>query len=420
MTIRAFVLALALAVSSVAQSVATDGHWVTAWGNSEFAPFRFLPIPSEPDIKDKTIRMVLRPTIGGEHLRVRLSNAFGTNTLTIGAAHIALTAEGSKIVPGTDRAVTFGGMTNIKVPAGAPVLSDPVDIPAKPFLEISISIYLPLNTPVSTWHVDAKHESYVLGPGNLTGSADLPSAEEKRAWFFLSSIDIWAPSSTTAIVAFGDSITAGAGRNPGAYIDWPNQLAKRLSNEPKMAPVSVVNEGIPGNRILNDAAGVSALARFDRDVLSLAGVRKLIVLLGVNDIGFPRAPVRQMKGMPPMKENPFASQRVSADDIIAGLQQVVARAHEHGIKVFGATLTPYEGSPAYDIEGESIREEVNKWIRTAHGFDEVFDWDAILRDPNDPLKLRANYDSGDHIHPSALGYATIADSIPLAVLRESR
>jgi len=411
-------ISLVFTNSAAAQNNASDGHWVSAWATSVLVPIQFPGMPPELPIANQTIRMVVRPTIGGQRLRVRLSNEFGPSALIVGAAHIALTEEGPRIKAETDRALTFGGNATVRIPAGVPMLSDPVDLPVKAFSEISISIYLPENTPVSTWHFQAQHDSYMAGPGDMTGKAEIPDAIHKAAWYFLSRIEIWAPKSTTVTVALGDSITQGTSDKPGtSYADWPYQLAQRLSAEPGAAAIAVVNEGIGGNRILHDAAGVSALARFDRDVLAQPGVTNLILLEGINDIGFPRIRMSELKMIPAPKENPFAGQKVSATEMIAGLQQIILRAHEKGIKVFGGTLTPFEGTNSYDAEGEAIRQAVNQWIRTANAYDGIFDFDAIVRDPAHPSRLLEAYDSGDHIHPSPAGYKAMADCIPTSVLR---
>jgi lysophospholipase L1-like esterase len=399
-----------------AQNAEKDGHWVSVWGASEYAPFKFIPGPPESAIADKTIRMVVRTSIGGSRLRIRLSNAFGSSALTVGAAHVALTDNESKILPGTDRALTFGGSPKVNVPVGAPAISDPIDLPIKPLAELSVSIYLPTSTSVEDSHRGAQHDSYISGPGDLTSSLELPNSEAKNSWYFLSSIEMWEPETTTTTVAFGDSITEGSNNPKSPYSDYPDQLAMRVARGEKSSGIAVVNEGIGGNRILHDGAGRSALARFDKDVLSHPGVSNLIVLLGVNDIGFPRVRMSELK-IPNVTGNLFASERVSASEIIWGLQQIIARGHEHGIRVYGATIMPFEGTNAYDLEGNAIREEVNKWIRGANAFDRVFDFDELVRDPDHPAKLRAAFDSGDHIHPNPAGYKAMADAIPLSLLK---
>ena len=409
-------LVFTLGTTSATAAAKVDWHWVSAWGTAVLAPFPFAGAPVPSPIADKTIRMVVRPTVSGSRVRVRLSNEFGSSPLAIGAAHIALTGEGSQIKPETDRTLTFGGQTSVRIPAGAPVLSDPIDLPVKSLAELSVSIYLPANTALSTLRGDSQRESFLV-PGDLTAKADLPNAEKRTTWYFLSSIEVWAPSLTTTIVALGDSITQGAMMNPGPpYSDWPDQLAQRISNR-KGPSVAVVNVGISGNRVLHDAAGVNALTRFDRDVLAHPGMTRLILLEGINDIGFPRIRMSEIPGVPAGTKNPFAAEKASADEIIMGLRQILTRAHEHGILVFGGTLMPFEGTNSYDSEGEAIRQAVNQWIRASKEYDGIFDFDALTRDPGHPTRLRAEYDSGDHIHPNAAGYKAMAESMSLSVLK---
>jgi lysophospholipase L1-like esterase len=393
----------------------TNGyHWVSAWTTSLFLSAPMPGFPAESPITSKTVRVVTRPTIGGKKLRVRLSNEFGVTPLTIAAAHIALTDQDSRIQPATDHVLTFGGSPKITIPAGAPAFSDPVEIEVKPFAEVSISLYVPGTVATASSHLQSSHDSYFAGPGDMTSMQDLPSSETKRPAYFVSGIDIWAPYSTSTTVAFGDSITEGAGRKSGQYLDYPDQLAKRLAAQ-GITTMAVVNQGIGGNRILHDVTGPSALSRFDRDVLSLPGTANLIVLLGINDIGFARVRMPGANGAE-AKEGPFASQAVSADEMIVGLRQIIGRARAHGIKVFGATLTPFEGTNVYDESGEAIRQAVNKWIRSTDAFDAIFDFDKAICDPEHPAKVRQEYDSGDHIHPSAAGYKAMADLIPLSLL----
>lgn len=408
---------LVTGIASRAETPDTDGHWVSVWGASVYAPIQFPGMPPAPAMADKTIRMIVCPTAGGKRLRVRFSNAFGAKPLIIGAASIAVDEENSKIKTGTGHVLTFGGKPSVSIPPGAPAVSDPVDLGITPFMSLAVSVYLPSSTPVSTWHELAKHESYLAGPGDQTSKPELPDAEKNRAWYFLSGIETWAPAATTATVTFGDSITDGDGDRAHPSADWPDQLAARLSADRAGAEIAVINEGISGNRVLHDAAGVSALARFDRDVLSQPGVTNLIVLEGINDIGLPRVRFAELKNMPARMESPFASEKVSAEEIIAGLRQIVARAHEHGIRVFGVTLTPFEGTNSYDAEGEAIRQAVNHWIRTTDAYDAIFDMDALVRDPEHPTRLQKAFDSGDHIHPGPAGYKAMADSIPLSALR---
>ena len=416
-TLLLLIAGLVSGIGSMAQTPGSGGHWVSVWGASAYAPIQFPGMPPKPPIADKTIRMIVSPTAGGQRFRVRFSNELGTKPLLIGAASVAVHQQDTRIDTSTSHVLTFGGNPSVSVPPGAPVVSDPVDMKIAPLVSLAVSIYLPSSTPVSNWHELAKHESYLAGPGNQTSKAEFPDAEKNRAWYFLSGIEAWAPVTTTATVAFGDSITDGDGDRAHPSANWPDQLAARLAADRRATEIAVINEGISGNRVLHDAAGVSALARFDRDVLSQPGVTNLIVLEGINDIGFPRVRFAELKNMPAMKENPFASEKVSAEEIITGLRQLVARAHEHGIRVFGVTLTPFEGTISYDAEGEAIRQTVNSWIRTTDVYDGIFDMDALVRDPDHPTRLKKAFDSGDHIHPGPDGYKAMADSISLSLLR---
>ena len=391
-------------------------HWVSAWSTAVHTPLPFPGLPPAPVFENQTIRLVVRPTIGGDRVRIRLSNAFGTAALSIGSAHIALTKDKSNIVPDSDHTVTFGGRPWVSIPPGAPILSDPVDLKVSAFTEISVSLYLPDKTPSSTYHFWGQHETYVSEVGDFTAK-DLPNPTTKSSWYWLADVEVWAPEQAAATVAFGDSITDGVGAKQGDYSDWPDMLAKRLGDEKALPPLAVLNEGIGGNRVLYDGAGVSALARFDRDVLAQPGVRYVIILEAINDIGWPHMkPPRPPNGEAP-REMPFVHQMVTSQDLIMGMEQLIDRAHQRGIRVFGATLTPYEGANYYTEDGEATRQEVNRWIRTGGKFDGFFDFDAAVLDPNHPGMFLAAYDSGDHLHPSAAGFKAMAEAVDLAVLR---
>jgi lysophospholipase L1-like esterase len=413
-----FIVALTLSLNARAGTTKSSGHWVSAWSAAVHAPLPFTNLPASPVFENQTIRMVVRPTLGGERLRVRLSNAFGTTATMIGAAHIALVSKGARIVPQSDRVLTFSGSSSIAIPPGAPVLSDPVDLKVPAFAELAISLYLPEKTPASSTHFWAQHETYISGLGDFTGQLDIPNPSMRTSWYWLADVEVWASRQEEATVAFGDSITDGVGAKQGEYSDWPDDLARRLaSGQGARRRLAVLNEGIGGNRILHDGAGVSALARFDRDVLAQPGVVSLIVLEGINDIGWPHMKARPSPNGSSPKQSPFADDRVTAQDLIAGLKQIIERAHEHGIRVFGATLTPFEGADYYSADGEVERQAVNRWIRTSGAFDGVFDFDAAVRDPNHPSEFREDYQSGDHLHPSAAGYKAMADAIDVSLLR---
>jgi lysophospholipase L1-like esterase len=381
------------------------------------APVHFPGVPPPPVFKDQTIRMVIRPEITGERLRLRLSNAFGRAPLRIDAVHVALSQQGAKIDPRSDHVVTFNHAASVEIPAGAPILSDPVAMSIRPFEELAVSIYVAAPATADTIHFWGQHDTYIAGPGDLTSKPDFPTSKTTTSWYWLAGLEVWNAQGARATVAFGDSITDGAGVKQDEYLDWPDQLADRLRSG--KAGMAVLNEGIGGNRILYDGAGVSALARFNRDVLANPGVANLIVLEGINDIGWPEMkPPASMKIEPP-GISPFAAQRVTAADLILGLEQIIARAHEQGIRVFGATMTPYQGADYYTANGEAVREEVNHWIRTSGAFDGVIDFDAAVKDPQNPLRFREDYQSGDHLHPSAAGYKAMANAVDLSLLNQA-
>ena len=399
-----------------AQDKNASGHWVSTWSTAVHAPLPFPGLPAPPVFENQTIRMVVRPTIGGTRIRVRLTNVYGASPLKIGAAHIALVDHGSSIAPASDHVLKFGGQATVEIPVGAPMVSDAVDLSTPPLAELAISLFLPLKAESSSHHLWGQHDSYISGPGDFTAKADIPNATMKTAWYYLADVEVWAPDQTGAIVTLGDSITDGVGAKQGEYGDWPDLLANRFAGD-HGAPLAVANEGIGGNRILHDGAGISALARFDRDVLAQPGVTALIVLEGINDIGWPHIKLPQPKDAPPPKENPFGGQDVTADDLIMGLKQIIERAHQHGIRVFGATLTPFEGAMYFAPDGEAIRQAVNQWIRNGGAFDGVIDFDAAVRDPQHPSQFREGFHSGDHLHPSAAGYKAMADAIDLASIQ---
>ena len=393
-------------------------HWVSAWSAAMHAPLPFPGLPPSPVFENQTIRMIVRPTISGERVRIRLSNAFGTSALKIGAAHIAIAAQDSKTVSESDHTLTFGGASSISIPPGAPALSDAVDLRVSQSSEIAVSLFLPDKTPSSTVHFWGQHKSYISETGDFSGKAEMPNATANGSWYWLADLELSGSEQAGAIVTFGDSITDGVGATQGDYTDWPDLLANRLASEKGSSPLAVINEGIGGNRVLHDGAGVSALARLDRDVLAQPGVVGMIVLEGINDIGWPHMKPKLPDGTI-MKEAPLARELVTTQEVITGLRQIIDRAHQHGIRVFGATLTPYEGAEYYSEDGEVTRQGVNQWIRTSGAFDAVFDFDAAVRDPNHPGQFREGYHSGDHLHPSATGYNAMVNAVDLARLRHA-
>jgi lysophospholipase L1-like esterase len=348
--------------------------------------------------------MIVRTSVGGRRIRVQLSNAYGSMALMVGAAHVALRAKDSAIVPGSDRTLTFSGKATGMIPPGALLVSDPVDLEAPGLSDLAVSLYVPGDTAASTMHATGLHTTYVSKAGDFTPQAEIADpATTTRSWYWLSSVDVLAPASTGLIVAYGDSITDGATSTPDTDRSWPSALARRLAANPATANLAIVNQGISGNRILRDLAGTNALARFDRDVLSQAGVKWLMFMEGINDIG---------RGTGP---NAQPADAVTADDLIAGMRQIIERAHMHGIKVIGCTLTPFEGAGYQSETGEVMREALNLWIRSSAAFDAVVDFDAATRDTNNPKRFRDGFNITDHLHPNDAGYQAMAEAVDLSI-----
>jgi lysophospholipase L1-like esterase len=410
MNIRtAFLLGLAFTSVSFA---ASHSHWIVTWGASASPQRSEEQMRAEKLVfENQTLREVIHTSIGGDTVRVRLSNAYGKQTVEIGAAHIALSEKGSEVVPGSDHVLTFSGRPAVSIPPNALVVSDPVKLRVPAARDVAVSLFVPKAAVGSGVHYSAQQTTYI-GQGDLTASASIPQAATIESWVFLGDLDVTAPERASTLVAFGDSITDGAHSTTDANHRWPNFLADRLLARSGRPEIGVLDAGIGGNRILHDAVsnvrfGVNGLARFDRDVLAQPGIRYVIVLEGINDLGHPgtSAPV---------------SETVSAEDIIAGLEQMAQRAHENGLKIFGATLTPFEGTayPGYFTpEREVKRKAVNEWIRTGKAFDGFIDFDKAVRDPSHPDRMLAAYDSGDHLHPNDAGYKAMADAIDLSLFK---
>jgi lysophospholipase L1-like esterase len=417
-------LALQLAPARAQQAMPwVAEHWVATWGAAVTGP----STPSATHtFENQTLRLIVRTSIGGSQARIRLSNELGTTPLRIGGAHIAVCQSGASIVAGTDRTLRFGGSETVTIPAGALVLSDPVELAVPALSDLAVSLYLPgqVRSPVSEG--GSPHAGYVSLPGNFTDSATLPAEHAFASRPFLAEVDVNRPDAA-AIVILGDSITDG----PVAQVDgersWPDYVALRLQTTrdlwksargghsalPGMhSRLGVVSRDV-GNRLLRATGEKSlfskaALARFDRDVLGTAGVRYLVVLTGINDIGLPGT------GSVPLSE------RVTAQDLIDGYRQLIARAHEKGIAVYGATLAPFEGASIvgfYTAEKEAVREAVNNWIRNSREFDAVIDFDRAVRDPANPARIQPGYDSGDHLHLNDRGMQEMANVAALELFR---
>ena len=427
------VAVLAAAAGAQGQS-GKQQHWVGSWATSPFAsplrasvsnvpvavgapaagaaaaatPQGLAPatVESVPLYGSTTLRQIVHLSLGGPMVRVELSNEFGTSPLTIGEAHLALPVAGGQdgaIRSETDKPLTFSGAASVSIPAGAMVVSDPVAMDMPAFADLAVSLYVP-EQPIAVMsaHGFADQTNYHLA-GNAVATPVLTGATKAYSWALLKGVEVAARPEAAAVVAYGDSITDGAHATRDANARWPDVLAARLHAGKKTAELAVLNEGIGGNRVLHDGTGPNALARFDRDVLANPGVKYLIILEGINDIG--------RRGHQPQTEI------VSSAELIGGMTQMVERAHAHGIKVFGATLTPYGGAGYSTPQGELDREAVNQWIRTGGVVDGVIDFDKATQDPEHPKMFLPKYDSGDHLHPSDAGYKAMGDAIDLALFK---
>ena len=379
----------------------------SGWLDRKLGRKRRLPVG--PDVNYQTLRQFVRLSAGGKQARVRFSNATGQYQLVIGAAHVAKPAAdrtAGAIDPATDHVLTFGGAGGVTVAPGAEVVSDPVEMDIPPLSTLAISTFVTRWTGPAVIHLDGVATTYISNDGDFTATATMPSPHTSTSRFFIDEVDVEAAGQPGAVVTLGDSITDGYHSQIDGNHRWPDRLAERLAARSGAAPVGVVNAGVSGNRILHDHPeelfGPSALARLDRDVLSTPGLRWVVLMEGINDIGHSTA-----GGLP--------EQDVSADQIIAGMKQVIARVHAHGAKIYGATLTPYEGTifhGYYQPEGEAKRQAVNSWIRNGD-FDAVIDFDAAVRDPDHPTRIRADYDVGDHLHPNDAGYRAMGEAVDL-------
>jgi lysophospholipase L1-like esterase len=354
-------------------------------------------------LNDQTIRMIVHTSIGGRRVRVEFSNAISATPLAIGSAHIAVRDKDSAIVPGTDRALTFNGKADGTVGPGVLLYSDPVDLDVAAFSDLAVSIYLPKDTGSPTNHSLGMHTAYISN-GDTTGQTVMPEPVVTRAYLWLSSVDVTAPPDAFAVVALGDSITDGQGTTLDANLNWSAVLAKRLAANKATAHAAVLNQGVAGNQLLRDLAGVSALARFDRDVLSRPGVKWLIVFEGINDIS--------------IHGQTNSGDPLTSDDLVTGYRQLIERAHTYGIKVVGATITPQEGTRLGTANADAIRNAANQWIRTGGAFDAIVDLDAAVRDPGHPSRLRPDFDSGDHIHINDAGNQAMANAFDPAIFKK--
>jgi lysophospholipase L1-like esterase len=397
---------LAVLAGSVA-AVGQTGNWVGSWATSQQLPEPQNSLSGE-DLRDATLRQIVHLSVGGPELRVHVSNAFGKAPLHLTAVHVARpsAAGGGVIDPASDKTLTFGGAQDVTVPAGAEYISDPVAFPVAALSDLAITLHVDAAPASQTGHPGSRATSY-LAHGDLVSAANLPDAKKVEHWYQVSGVDVAEVTPGAAVVTLGDSITDGHGATTNGNDRWPDVLAQRLQAAPKLRGVGVLNEGIGGNRVLLDGLGPNALARFDRDVLAQTGVRYLIVLEGVNDLG----------GLTRDGEVGQAEHDALVHRILSAYEQMAERAHAHGIKVIGATILPYGGSGYYHPgpANEADRQAINQWIRSSKNFDAVLDFDKVMRDPANPTKLLPAYDSGDGLHPSPAGYRVMGEAVPLAL-----
>ena len=388
-----------------ASAALDSGVWVASWGASQQIPEPQNALPPE-DLRDATVRQIFHLSLGGPAIRVHISNALGTEALHVTAVHLArpLSPAGAAIDPATDKALTFAGNTDVSVPPGAEFVSDPLPYPVAALSDLAVTFHLDTPPARETGHPGSRATSYYVH-GDFVSAANLTDPKHIDHWYQVSAIDVQAAPGAAAVVALGDSITDGHGATTNGNDRWTDILAQRLQASPATRNIGVSNQGIGGNHLLTDGLGPNALARFDRDVLAQAGVRWVIVFEGVNDLG----------GLARDGEVPAAQHASLAQRVIAAYQQIVVRAHAHGLRVYGATITPYTGSGYYHPGplSEADRQTVNDWIRQPGHFDAVIDFDAVVRDPLHPGQLLPADDCGDHLHPSPAGYKAMAESIAL-------
>jgi lysophospholipase L1-like esterase len=390
--------------------------WIATWTAS---PEPADPNPNEPilNLQDQTVRERVRVSVGGSQIRIRVSNEYGSSPLVLGSVTVAVPSDPASVKSGSIQIATFGGRNSITIPAGAPALSDPVAFPVAFGAEISVSLYFPKRVTTPTWHALALKRAVVSPHGDRTHEEKIQGGTEVARLVGLSAVLVPAQRSERVVVAFGDSIVDGDGSTVEADHNWSSDLVRRLGKAPESSKWAVVNAGIAGNRLIGDgpiaSLGVSALARFDRDALSVPGVTHIVLLEGINDLGFPGAKLGELSLADPADVR-------TADDLIGAYRQLIARSHARGVKVIGSTLTPCEGVdiPGYYSEAkEATRLAVNKWIRTSREFDGVIDFDRVLRDPDHPARLLPRLASEDHLHPNDVGYQAMADAIDLALFQ---
>jgi lysophospholipase L1-like esterase len=401
-------LAAAIGLPLILSAIPAQADWVTSWTAAPLPPTPGTGQFATPSWTNRTIRQTLKLSAGGSALRVRLTNAFGAGPLKIGAARVALLDDSGKEVPGSAHMLTFAGADSASIAKGAPLISDTIKMAVPALARISLDLYLPEATGPCTCHQTGLDTGLVSPEGNFVGK---PFTEEAKIQSrpFVAGVEVDAAKGAATVAIIGDSISDGIGSTNGANRRWPDFLAARLAAR-KGNVWGVANQGISGNRVINDGAGEAAVTRLDRDILAMPGVKAIIVFEGVNDIGVGFGPAR-----PPAANRPALppSTPITAQDVINGYRQIIARAHAKGIKVYGATIAPYKGAIYWSEAGEAARQQINAFIRSSKEFDAVLDFDAVIRDPKDPASMRADYHMGDHLHGNDASYKAAADSIDL-------
>jgi len=403
------VIAASIWAQSGAQAAANAAVWVASWGTSQQVPEPQNALSTE-DLRDATVRQIFHLSVGGRALRLHLSNAFGTEALHFTSVHVArpLSSSSSAIDVASDRPLTFAGITDVEVPPGAEFLSDPLDFPVAPLSDLAVTFHLDAPPARQTGHPGSRATSYYVH-GDFVSAANLIEPKHVDHWYQVAGIDVQTGPGGAAIAVIGDSITDGHGATTNGNDRWTDVLARRLQDSPSTRNIGVSNQGIGGNHLLTDGLGPNVLSRFDRDALAPAGVQWVIVFEGVNDLG----------GLARLDEVTAAEHAALVRRVVAAYQQVTARAHAHGLRVYGATITPYVGSTYYHPGpmSEADRQAVNQWIRTAGHFDALIDFDAVVRDPQHPDQLLPIYDCGDHLHPSPAGFKAMGDAVLLDLFR---
>lgn len=409
--IRTISLLLALAFfGTQANAQPNPQVWVASWGASQQIPEPQNAMPTD-DLRDATVRQIFHLSVGGAMVRVHVSNAFGTEALHFTSVHIArpFSPASSAIDPATDRALTFAGSDDVTVPAGAEFVSDALNYSVAALSDLCVTFHLDSPPATQTGHPGSRATSYFVH-GDSVAAPNLPDAKHVDHWYQVSEIDVLDPPNAASIVALGDSITDGHAATTNGNDRWTDVLAQRLQASSTTRSIGVSNQGIGGNHMLTDGLGQNALARFDRDVLAPAGVRWVILFEGINDLG----------GLARNGEVTPQQHAALVKRVISSYEQVIFRAHAHGLQVFGATVTPDVGSDYYHPGplSEADRQAVNAWIRAAGHFDAVIDFDKVVRDPQHPDRLLPAFDCGDHLHPSPAGYRAMGEAVPLRLFTQ--